>query len=1015
MNALPDSPPSGPRARLAAGALAALTLAFAFLSASYPIRDPELWTHLALGRALVTGEYRFGTDPLSYTTAGVYWANHAWLFDLGLYLVFQNLGPVALALLKPLAVAVLVGTWLLSRRSGSNLSLPAVGAVVGVIALAPKLALQPMLASTVLFAVTVGLLTRHVDPKRPADRRVWLLVPLFVLWVNLDSWFLLGPLAVFLFWAGERLSGAGERRLPSQLLGACVIACVLSPHHVFAFQLPIELSPGVLASGLRDDPRFARFFQRGYAGLFDNPDWYARIPAAALVGLFGAGLVSCFLCPKARADGRLFVWLLGAALGAWNARLIPLFVAVAVPVLVLNFQDVGVRAAAEPRVRWRRVAVGALVGAAGVGLLGFAWLGGPLGVRPDRRRVAWEVQPDAGLQRGAETRAEWRRNGQLTDSDRVFHLHPDSAGYAHWFAPGERCFLDHRLALFARVAPEYREIGRGLTPSTGIAKLPSTHGITCVVVHDPDVSRLQGVLSRLWHPTVGCVLLDLSGREAALGLRERSRAGAPFDRWRLDLDARAFGPADPPVSAPRAVAAPTAWEPLMRLPRLRPADADTAALLLQYADDQVAALAPEVARGQAAVAVASLVAEAPAFTHPFALGMRLDQTALFMPPLDSAPPAAALLALRAARRAVADAPDDPLAHLRMGQAYLALTYTTRESLWADRCRPLAQLRHVQAACALERAVALAPDLEPAHALLVRVYGQRGMTDAVLYHMREQVRILDKSGAGDRLRRLRDELNGLEAAVQDRRNRFALRTQGLGNAPFNRANIALQLGLPRTALDEVLLPSTVVLFGLEGARLEVELLLMLGRPDRARQELDDEQFRQNQDRLGAVEMPGDGSANRPMVYRLPAYAWNRFLLAAADGDYPQADESLRVVMARLGEERDAREQGARMFVARAAATEVGLGLRPELGRLHAVVGGDPSEIIRLSDRMNLTSRQVEADMRCLAGLLALEAGRTTAAAEHFRAALALAGASDLGFASEPACRAYLGRLQNAGGR
>ena len=333
--------------------------------------------------------------------------------------------------------------------------------------------------------------------------------------------------------------------------------------------------------------------------------------------------------------------------------------------------------------------------------------------------------------------------------------------------------------------------------------------------------------------------------------------------------------------------------------------------------------------------------------------------------------------------------------------------------WADRCRPLAQLRHVQATCALERAVALAPDLEPAHALLVRVYGSRGMTDAVLYHMREQVRILDKSGAGDRLRRLRDELNGLEAAVQDRRNRFALRTQGLGNAPFNRASIALQLGLPRTALDEVLLPSTVVLFGIDGARLEVELLLMLGRPDRARQELDDEQFRQNQDRLGAVEMPGDGSPNRPMVYRLPAYAWNRFLLAAADGDYPQADESLRVVITRLKEERDAREQGARMFVARAAATEVGLALRPELGRLHAVVGGDPSEIIRLSDRMNLTSRQVEADMRCLAGLLALEAGRTTAAAEHFRAALALAGSSDLGFAAEPACRAYLGRLQNAG--
>jgi len=389
--------------------------------------------------------------------------------------------------------------------------------------------------------------------------------------------------------------------------------------------------------------------------------------------------------------------------------------------------------------------------------------------------------------------------------------------------------------------------------------------------------------------------------------------------------------------------------------------------------------------------------------------------------MDSAPPSGALLAIRAARSAVAAAPDDPVAHLRLGQAYLALTYTTREAVWADRSRPLAQLRHVQATCALERAVALAPDLEAAHALLVRIYSQRGMHDAALHHLREQVRILSHGpeGAADpRLRQLREELEAYEAVVQDRRSQLALRSQGLGNAPLARANIALRLGLARTALDDVLLPSTVVLFGVEGARLETELLLMLGRSDRARQELGDDQFRQNQERLGVIELPGNGVPNHPPVYRLPAYAWNRFLLAVAEGDYRQAGESLEAITARLQEERATRERNARLFLVRALATEVGLGAQPELWRLSKLVAGDPSQVRQVVDQLNRTSAQVEADLRCLAGLLALESGLPEEAAEQFRAALALAGSRsvpDAGFPSEPLCRAYLSRLRDGARR
>src|SRR5690349_20225504 len=73
-------------------ALVSLALAFAFLSASFVARNSDLWLHLAIGRLIVNGQYSFGVDPFAYTTVGDYWANHAWLSDVGMYLAYRSLG-----------------------------------------------------------------------------------------------------------------------------------------------------------------------------------------------------------------------------------------------------------------------------------------------------------------------------------------------------------------------------------------------------------------------------------------------------------------------------------------------------------------------------------------------------------------------------------------------------------------------------------------------------------------------------------------------------------------------------------------------------------------------------------------------------------------------------------------------------------------------------------------------------------------------------------------------------------
>src|SRR4051812_12543808 len=105
----PPSPPTAqavprdaPRSRWPHAPPAALVLAFAFLAASFPARNSDLWLHLATGRLLARGEYTFGADPFAYTTSGVYWANHAWLFDLCLYAGLRLLGGGGLVALKAL-------------------------------------------------------------------------------------------------------------------------------------------------------------------------------------------------------------------------------------------------------------------------------------------------------------------------------------------------------------------------------------------------------------------------------------------------------------------------------------------------------------------------------------------------------------------------------------------------------------------------------------------------------------------------------------------------------------------------------------------------------------------------------------------------------------------------------------------------------------------------------------------------------------------------------------------------
>jgi hypothetical protein len=177
--------------------LATITVGFAF--SLRRLDDYDTWWHLASGRWIFDHQTIPTTDTLSFTVPNHPWINLQWLYDLVLYFLYSIGGADLLVITA--AAAFTTALWLMMKNL--RLWVDEVSASVlclWVILIAEeRFLIRPEMVSFVLLQALLWILMTARDN---AGRRLWMLIPFMLLWVNSHSLFVIGLMCIFFSVAG---------------------------------------------------------------------------------------------------------------------------------------------------------------------------------------------------------------------------------------------------------------------------------------------------------------------------------------------------------------------------------------------------------------------------------------------------------------------------------------------------------------------------------------------------------------------------------------------------------------------------------------------------------------------------------------------------------------------------------------------------------------------------------------------------------------------------------------------
>ncbi len=665
---------------------------------------------------------------------------------------------------------------------------------------------------------------------------------------------------------------------------------------------------------------------------------------------------------------RVLVWLVFFGLSAWKVLAIPYFAIVAAPITALNFLDFarrvwGADLLLDPGMR-RWAISGRAFSIVVVLFASAASIPGWLGAQPYHTHfIGWNVAVDEGLKGAATQIVQWHQEGKLHGDEHWFNTSPSALHYLSWFAadsrgrPLARGFLDHRLSLYLGTMDDYEKARQALEGTLQLNREQRDESVLAwrKVMTDDKVRfvlfQLPSFHFSATNPTLWRMYSDpdefeprfSEGGTAIFAWREPPK-GPYLDRHtrpgdhEIDYDALAFGPnavrapddsgrETEPRSwwedivipdVPSTVAAGTAWQHLTRFKAMSFRYSATSAREWQsmYESGLIA-----LGSGPGGPVVnGALIPLRLCWFYRASLGLPLESPTVWdevanmlqnrhVQQQDYGPVASLYLAIRAARQAIREQPEDPSPYFTLAEAYQLLHGRTRERLMtANRQMPLVDLiRRTQQVAALQSILDLnpAPEIaQRANLMLAEVFGQpefiqpnqpdypyfeskvRCLRDAQrhLKALERSPNRLSREAANMLKERLDNQIKEDAKQLKQRLNRYEVTT--VARPLLQKIGTALQMGLTEKALELFKSAKAGDLTDKQsreqvGFRLWVQLLLNLGQIRDARTLMTSARVEGEMDR-GAFGRIANG---------LPAYGTLSFVVNAAAGDYEAADKAI----------------------------------------------------------------------------------------------------------------------------
>ncbi len=177
---------------------------FGYAPRGISIGESDIWWHLLNARNLLQNHSLSRIDTHTFTVAGSPWMSFEWLSEVPFYLVFQRAGLQGIVVVYATALLLIItGVYYRSWRAGADCKDAAVatlGAIcIGCVSLCPRPVLFGWLCLTGVLLV--------LDHFRRTGRGLWLLPPLFLLWINLHGSWIYGIVILLLTIASGLIAG----------------------------------------------------------------------------------------------------------------------------------------------------------------------------------------------------------------------------------------------------------------------------------------------------------------------------------------------------------------------------------------------------------------------------------------------------------------------------------------------------------------------------------------------------------------------------------------------------------------------------------------------------------------------------------------------------------------------------------------------------------------------------------------------------------------------------------------